>query len=67
MRYNQLRAQLDAKSKEVERMRSKIAAVNEKNGVKLGELSSDFKSIMEEMTSTVHEKHAENSFRRLLG
>ena len=66
-RYTQLRAQLDAKSKEVERMRSKIATINEKSGVQLGELSSDFKSVMEDMTATVHDKYPEGSFRRSFG
>ena len=56
-RYTQLRAQLYAKTKEVERMRSKVATLTEKHGVQLGELSSDFKDVMEEMTSTVHESH----------
>ena len=46
-------------------MRSKIAIVNEKSGVQLGELSSDFKSVMEDMTATVHDKYPEGSFRRL--
>ena len=60
-----VRAQFDAKSKAVERMRSKIATVNEKSGVQLGELSSDFRSVMEDMTATVHDKYPEGSFRRL--
>ena len=47
-------------------MRSTIIAVmNEKSGVHLGKLSSDFKSIMEDMTATVHDKYPEGSFRRL--
>ena len=44
-------------------MRSKIAVVNEKSGVHLGELPSDFKSVMEDMTATVHDKYPEGSFR----
>ena len=46
-------------------MRSNIATVNEKSGVQLGELSSDFKSVMEDMTATVHKEYPDGSFRRL--
>ena len=56
---------MDPKSKELTKMRSKIAIVNEKSGVQLGELSSDFKSVMEDMTATLHDKYPEGSFRRL--
>ena len=46
-------------------MRSKIATVNEKSGVQLGELSLDFKSVMEDMTATVHNEYPDGSFRWL--
>ena len=46
-------------------MRSKIAAINEEKGIQLGDLSTDFKSIMEDMTATAQDKHPKGSFRRL--
>ena len=64
-RYSQLRARLEAKSKESERMRQKIAILTEKHGVQLGDLSLDVKEVMENLTTTVHEKCPEGSFRRL--
>ena len=64
-RYSSLRARYDAKSKRVERMKSKISALVGKNGVSIGEMSSDFTHILHEMTGKVHEQNHEGSFRHL--
>ena len=64
-RYSSLRARYDAKSKKVERLRSKIATLVNKCGVHIGSLSSDFATILHEMTDKVHEQNQEGSFRHL--
>ena len=64
-RYSSLRARYDAKSKIVERMKSRISALVKKNGVQIGSLSSDFVNIVHEMTNTVHQQNQDRSFRHL--
>ena len=65
-RYSQLRRRLDAKSKEVKRLKDKINIMIEKNHVSLdATLHSDFRGIMTEMSQKIQEECAENSFRRL--
>ena len=65
-RYAELRGRLDAKSKEVKRLKERVNAILDKNNVPLDpSLHSDFKSIMHEMSAKVREKYAEDSFKRL--
>ena len=65
-RYSQLRRRLDAKSKEVKRLKDKINIMIEKNHVSLdATLHSDFRGIMTEMSQKIQEECAENSFKRL--
>lgn len=64
-RYSSLRARYDAKSKRVERLKSKISDLVGKSGVSIGEMSSDFTDILHEMTGKVHEQNHEGSFRHL--
>lgn len=64
-RYSSLRARYDAKSKKVDRMKAKISALVKKSGVQIGSLSSDFTSIVHEMTDKVHEQNQEGTFRHL--
>ena len=57
---------MDAKEKEVKRLQDKISFLTKQNGVLLeSALESDFKDIMNEMTSKVHTKCPEGSFKRI--
>lgn len=65
-RYTHLRTRLHAKSKEVKRLKDRIAALIEENGLLLeSSLHSDFSEIMTQMTDKVHNECADNSFERI--
>ena len=65
-RYSHLRTRMNAKEKEVKRLREKITTLTEENGVLLeSSLHSDFTHIMEEMTDQVHAECPDKTFRRV--
>lgn len=61
-RYSSLRARLDAKAKEVQRMKSRISALVNKHGVNIGSMSTEFPAVARDLTDT---ENKEGSFRQL--
>ena len=65
-RYSKLRSEYRAQSKEVIRLKERIAKAIEVNKIQLAsQANSDFLHIMKDMTQTVHSQCPEGSFKRI--